>query len=614
MIPYLGPAPHPHMCEHNSPQVNQYQKLDEGKLLFAIISNAAKSEVHTNTMFSNINQQLTDQNKQIEDIKTIICSLQTQNECLLLSNKEQTAEIACLKQQNTELKMQVNQNNGLLCTQIDYRNKNEDQFLRNLTKINNQIKTISDYLQQQNTTVSYTPATTPGTINIGHKQQQTAAAVETAPVMAPGPEPGPATPAPSTQTSTTVPENIPSVTSEPPNEAKIDFVTGDVRSAPKKCAIAHDISGDKKLTRGMANTYIQDNGRCDELNFEKTGQALIGEIIVTYGKDGRMYIHVVTKAMYYHNAKTMNEADMQSNFVKGMRELRVFCDDFMITDIAIPRIGCGRDRLRWDFVYATLKDVFQGCSTNITVYSINQDWSTQPARQRRAPARDSQQPSLNNTSRFKHADTGNTQYGPHSICQITGRPNRSHYEHSFPLPVPYGYKPPRYRANPQPIQHTQVTPQNATASHATPVQQSSRISPEARRFADTSKHNTNTTPATTSHNNTNMAPVTITLDSNKNDESITTIETQDTIQTLSVAPEPVTPNKTQMTHDNSNQYVSSFTPTNSESKNHSATTHDSISQLLKESDTNTDLITENTTNTEINLLTNTNTTNSDSNF
>ena len=41
-----------------------------------------------------------------------------------------------------------------------------------------------------------------------------------------------------------------------------------------------------------------------------------------------------------------------------------------VTELALPRIGCGFDGLVWDDVYATLEDVFRYTTIRIVVFTL----------------------------------------------------------------------------------------------------------------------------------------------------------------------------------------------------------------------------------------------------
>ena len=46
------------------------------------------------------------------------------------------------------------------------------------------------------------------------------------------------------------------------------------------------------------------------------------------------------------------------------------CKDKEINKIAMPKIGCGLDRLNWDNVYEIIKDVFKDTDVEILICEI----------------------------------------------------------------------------------------------------------------------------------------------------------------------------------------------------------------------------------------------------
>ena len=51
-------------------------------------------------------------------------------------------------------------------------------------------------------------------------------------------------------------------------------------------------------------------------------------------------------------------------------DMRDYCEEYDITKIAMPRIGCGLDQLEWDRVYEMLEDVFFDTDIEILVCTL----------------------------------------------------------------------------------------------------------------------------------------------------------------------------------------------------------------------------------------------------
>jgi O-acetyl-ADP-ribose deacetylase (regulator of RNase III) len=71
---------------------------------------------------------------------------------------------------------------------------------------------------------------------------------------------------------------------------------------------------------------------------------------------------LITKEKYWN--KPTYETLRQS--LESMKQEMLFFDG-MVTKLAIPKIGCGLDRLQWDKVKEIIKDVFNDMEVEILV-------------------------------------------------------------------------------------------------------------------------------------------------------------------------------------------------------------------------------------------------------
>ena len=54
----------------------------------------------------------------------------------------------------------------------------------------------------------------------------------------------------------------------------------------------------------------------------------------------------------------------------SLEEMRKLCEERQIRRLAMPRIGCGLDRLSWDRVVPMIKQIFADLDIEIDVYSL----------------------------------------------------------------------------------------------------------------------------------------------------------------------------------------------------------------------------------------------------
>jgi O-acetyl-ADP-ribose deacetylase (regulator of RNase III) len=71
-------------------------------------------------------------------------------------------------------------------------------------------------------------------------------------------------------------------------------------------------------------------------------------------KWGDIYIfNLITKEAYYHKPN-------KSDFIKSVEKLALECEFHKIEKLVMPRIGCGLDKLNWDFVLPILQKELSG--------------------------------------------------------------------------------------------------------------------------------------------------------------------------------------------------------------------------------------------------------------
>ena len=134
-------------------------------------------------------------------------------------------------------------------------------------------------------------------------------------------------------------------------------VRGDLFSSPSTDSLAHCVSRDFKLGKGIAKIFLEKFGKIDEL---KRSHAILGGLAVL--KEDRKYIYnLVTKEKYsdkpsYESLRSSLEAMKQHSLDHG------------VESISMPKIGCGLDGLSWPAVKTLIMNVFQQENLRITVY------------------------------------------------------------------------------------------------------------------------------------------------------------------------------------------------------------------------------------------------------
>ena len=122
-----------------------------------------------------------------------------------------------------------------------------------------------------------------------------------------------------------------------------------------KYMIAHCISGDFTLGAGLAKKINEKYDMCNKLKdrfqYEngKYGAYLIDGIF-----------NLVTKDTY-------KDKSTYDGLKKALEDMKVNLYYLNIKNIAIPKLGCGKDKLEWNVVEGMLHDVFDDMDINIEV-------------------------------------------------------------------------------------------------------------------------------------------------------------------------------------------------------------------------------------------------------
>ncbi|QCQ67790.1 macro domain-containing protein [European chub iridovirus] len=123
--------------------------------------------------------------------------------------------------------------------------------------------------------------------------------------------------------------------------------------------LAHCISQDCRMGKGIAVLFKKLFGRVQEL---KEQRKIVGQCAVI--KDGSRYIYyLVTKKQAYERPtyETLRSSlyDMKAHLIAND-----------VTQLSMPRIGCGLDCLQWSKVVLIIEEVFRDTNVNVTVYSL----------------------------------------------------------------------------------------------------------------------------------------------------------------------------------------------------------------------------------------------------
>eukprot|EP01128_Nolandella_sp_AFSM9_P006614 TRINITY_DN3443_c0_g1_i1.p1 TRINITY_DN3443_c0_g1~~TRINITY_DN3443_c0_g1_i1.p1 ORF type:complete len:383 (+),score=57.91 TRINITY_DN3443_c0_g1_i1:86-1234(+) len=134
---------------------------------------------------------------------------------------------------------------------------------------------------------------------------------------------------------------------------------GDLFSVSGKVSLCHCVSEDLAMGKGIAVLFKKKFKKVDEL---KAQMAPIGGVAYIKHRSRHVF-YLITKAKYWDKP---TYTDLRSS-LEAMKEL---CMKLNITELAMPRIGCGLDGLVWNQVKAIVKDVFWLTHIQVRVYRL----------------------------------------------------------------------------------------------------------------------------------------------------------------------------------------------------------------------------------------------------
>ena len=131
--------------------------------------------------------------------------------------------------------------------------------------------------------------------------------------------------------------------------------------------ICHCISSDAKMGRGITveidkafgtkSEIMRDYGKTLMTEFQKdVSNGGCGGTCVVCGR----VINLVTKEWYWHKPT-------YSSMRQALRSMKDKCEELGITKVAMPKIGCGLDKLDWGKVRDIIFDVFDDSDIEILV-------------------------------------------------------------------------------------------------------------------------------------------------------------------------------------------------------------------------------------------------------
>lgn len=146
------------------------------------------------------------------------------------------------------------------------------------------------------------------------------------------------------------------------NSEERNFITeikADLFTCSDDFSLAHRVSKDLAMGKGIATIFKQKFRSVRELKSQRKN---VGE--VAYLSDNRrMIFYLITKEKYYQKPTYKDLSESLLN----MKELVIVNK---IDKLAMPKIGCGLDRMKWTKVRKMIYDTFCDLDIQIEIYYL----------------------------------------------------------------------------------------------------------------------------------------------------------------------------------------------------------------------------------------------------
>jgi O-acetyl-ADP-ribose deacetylase (regulator of RNase III) len=149
-----------------------------------------------------------------------------------------------------------------------------------------------------------------------------------------------------------------------PAPAVVTECRGDLFAAcPANSSLAHCVSRDLRMGKGISVAFKQRYGRVAELAKQNAGVGCAGVLDVTHDGLRKFVYYLVTKENYY-------DKPTYATLTESLWAMRNHATAHGVEVISMPRIGCGLDRLDWETVKSLLQNLFEDSGVQLHVYVL----------------------------------------------------------------------------------------------------------------------------------------------------------------------------------------------------------------------------------------------------
>ncbi|GLV32931.1 uncharacterized protein CBL_09007 [Carabus blaptoides fortunei] len=146
----------------------------------------------------------------------------------------------------------------------------------------------------------------------------------------------------------------------------VQEVTGELFDASSDCSLVHCVAQDLRMGRGIAVRFKKIFGGIQDLRKQ---HVKVGNVAVLHkvgsGNLRRDYVYYLVTKKYSSQKPTI------SALRQALSGLKAHCLQNNVSKLAMPRIGCGLDKLSWQEVKEILNDTFQDSNIQVIVYNLS---------------------------------------------------------------------------------------------------------------------------------------------------------------------------------------------------------------------------------------------------
>lgn len=144
------------------------------------------------------------------------------------------------------------------------------------------------------------------------------------------------------------------------NLFQMKMIKGDLFDCEENVSIAHCISKDVEMGKGIAVEFKKRFGQVDNIKNQKKE---IGQVAILNKNENSFIYYLITKERYYHKPS-------YSSLEKSLNDMKIHIEKNNIKELSMPKIGCGLDKLEWNIVKKMINRIFSNLELKITIYSL----------------------------------------------------------------------------------------------------------------------------------------------------------------------------------------------------------------------------------------------------